>query len=49
MTATEISEHVGKTRQGVKYQLDNLHEQGVVERKAAGSRAVGWWLTRDGG
>lgn len=45
MTATEISNEIGKTRQAVRYQLDNLHDEGRVERKQAGSRAVGWWLT----
>jgi predicted ArsR family transcriptional regulator len=45
MTASEISDKIGKTRQAVRYQLDNLHDEGRVERKQAGSRAVGWWLT----
>lgn len=43
MTAAEIADHVGKTRQAVQYQLDKLLDQGRVERKKAGSRAVGWW------
>jgi len=45
MTATEIANIVGATRQNVKYHLDQLKEQGVVEKKQAGSRAVGWWAT----
>lgn len=44
MTAPEIAENLGMTRQAVTYNLKNLHERGRVGRKEAGSRAVGWWL-----
>ena len=43
MTATEVADEVGATRQNVKYHLDRLQEDGEVDRKEAGSRAVGWW------
>lgn len=45
MTATEIAERLGMTRQKVLYHLKNLNEANKVGRKEAGSRAVGWWAT----
>lgn len=45
MTAPEIAERIGMTRQSVSYNLRNLKERGRVDRKKAGSNAVGWWAT----
>jgi predicted transcriptional regulator len=47
MTAPEIAESMDMTRQAISHNLRELHEQGRVERKSAGSRAVGWWLVED--
>jgi biotin operon repressor len=44
LTAAEIAESIGMSRQGVNHRLKQLHDEGVVERKKAGGRAVGWWL-----
>ena len=47
LTAAEISEQLGMTRQGVNYRLKQLEEKGKVSRKKIGSRAVAWWLVED--
>jgi DNA-binding Lrp family transcriptional regulator len=44
LTAAEIAESIPMTRQGVNNRLKRLEEEGLVKRKKAGSRAVGWWL-----
>lgn len=44
MTAGEVAEAVGISRQGANYRLNRLEERGVVSRKKTGARAVGWWL-----
>jgi len=43
LTAAEIAEELGMTRQGVNYRLNQLHEDDSVARKRIGSRAVAWW------
>jgi len=43
LTAAEIAEELGMTRQGVNYRLKQLHDDGSVARKQLGSRAVAWW------
>ncbi|WP_256546752.1 winged helix-turn-helix domain-containing protein [Halobellus inordinatus] len=47
LTAAEIAERIGMTRQGANYRLKQLQEQDVVDRKKIGSRAVAWWLVED--
>lgn len=44
LTAPEVAESLELTRQAINSRLNNLHEDGVLERKKAGSHAVGWWL-----
>ena len=44
LSAPEIAEAIGMTRQGVTYRLNQLEAEGVVARKRLGSRAVAWWL-----
>ena len=44
LSAPEIAEAVGMTRQGVTYRLNQLEAEGIVARKRLGSRAVAWWL-----
>ena len=44
-TSKEISELLGVSTQTVLRRLDSLQEEGRVERKDVGSRAVVWWQT----
>jgi predicted transcriptional regulator len=44
LTAVEIADAIGMTRQGVNQRLKQLEERDIVERKKVGSRAVAWWL-----
>lgn len=44
LTAPEVAESLSLTRQAINARLKNLHDDGVLERKEAGSHAVGWWL-----
>lgn len=44
LTAGEIADTFGYTNQGIIKRLNDLHDRGLVERKEAGGRAVGWWL-----
>ena len=43
LTATEVAERIGVTRQYAHQRLQDLHDAGVVTRKKVGSRAVVWW------
>lgn len=43
LTATEIAEQVGFTRQAALYRLKQMRKGDLVARKDAGARAVGWW------
>jgi len=46
LTATEIAEQTDLTRQAIRRRLQQLRDNdGVLERKNVGSRAVVWWLT----
>lgn len=44
VTASEVAEQVDIKRPGTLQRLKQLYEEGVVERKRVGSRAVIWWL-----
>jgi biotin operon repressor len=44
LTAVEVANNIDMTRAGVNKRLTELEDQGVLSRKRAGSRAVGWWL-----
>jgi len=44
LTAPEIAEELGVTRQAINYRLQQLAEEDIVARKQIGSRAVAWWL-----
>jgi len=46
VTASDVAEEVGMTRQGVHRRLENLHEAGEL-RKYKPGRGVIWW--REGG
>lgn len=43
LTAAELGEELGITRQAANYRLKRMHEDGLVGRKEAGARSVGWW------
>ncbi|WP_135304746.1 winged helix-turn-helix domain-containing protein [Haloarcula amylovorans] len=47
LTATEIADELDVQRQAIHYRLQKLLDEGAVERKEAGSRAVGWWRVQD--
>jgi predicted transcriptional regulator len=48
ITATELSDAVDMTRQGVNNRLSELVESGHLRSKQVGSRAVVYWLTEEG-
>ncbi|SEP30930.1 MarR family protein [Halogranum amylolyticum] len=45
LTAPEIAELFGVTRQAVTNRLKQMEADGLVESKQAGANAVGWWAT----
>lgn len=46
LTASEVAEIVGLSRQGAHSRLLDLYERGRVDRKKTG-RTVGWWVSKD--
>lgn len=48
MTAAEVSDEVGMTRQGAHARLEQLEQQNLVNSAMKASARV-WWLTADGG
>lgn len=44
VTATEIADEMGKAKKTILDRLNELDEEGKVERKKVGGRAVVWWL-----
>lgn len=45
LTSSEIADALPVTRQAVNYRLKRMHEDGLVDRKETGARAVVWWAT----
>lgn len=45
LTAPEIAERFEVTPQAITYRLKRMGEKDLVDRKDAGSNAVGWWAT----
>lgn len=43
VTAVEVAEEFGVTQQAAHQQLTEMHENGEMERRKVGSRAVVWW------
>lgn len=43
LTASEIAAALPVSRQAVNYRLDQMHDKGLLGKKKAGARAVGWW------
>jgi predicted ArsR family transcriptional regulator len=48
MTAAEIGDQVGMTRQGAHSRLESLEQRGLVDSALKASARV-WWLTESGG
>lgn len=43
-TAGEVGEALGCTGQAARKKLNQLHEEGEIERMEVGARAVVWWI-----
>lgn len=43
MTASEIGDELGESRRTLHRRLDELHDDGKVEKKKVGGRSVVWW------
>ena len=48
VTASELAEVLPYSTDGVRLRLKELEEDGLVESREVGARAVVWWLTTDG-
>ena len=48
VTAPELADRVEMTGSAVNKRLDGLVEQGLVNEKQVGARAVVYWLTDEG-
>ena len=44
VSATEIGDHFDHTRQWAHQRLEQLYEEGMVEKKEASKRSVVWWV-----
>lgn len=45
LTAAELGEKLGVSRQSANYRLKRMREKETVDRKQTGARAVAWWST----
>lgn len=46
--ASEFIADLEYTEEGIRYNLDQLVEQGLLDRKKPGPRTVLYWITKDG-
>lgn len=46
-TAADLADRLGVSAEAVRRHLTALHEDGQVERKSVGARAVVWWVESD--
>jgi len=44
LTAVEVADELGISQQAAHARLTSAHENGVIERKKTGARAVVWWV-----
>jgi len=44
LTAVEVAEELDVTQQAAHARLSKAHEDGWMQRKKVGSRAVVWWV-----
>jgi predicted ArsR family transcriptional regulator len=45
LTAKEVGERLGCTSEAARRQLHDLREDGKVESKQVGARAIVWWIS----
>jgi len=43
MTAKQVADEMGCTREAARQKLESLHEEEQVEKMKVGARAVVWW------
>lgn len=43
LTAKELAEEIGISRQAANYRLKQMRESDLVDSKKTGARSVGWW------
>lgn len=48
VTANEMAERMDYTRQGINNRLNNLVDDGLLDRRDVGSKAVVYWITDKG-
>lgn len=48
VTASELTERVDYSADGVRNRLEDLEEEGLVMSRDVGSRAKVWWITTHG-
>jgi len=44
----EIADRLGVTKEGARHQMENLVDDGYLERKKPSSRVVLYWITEEG-
>jgi len=44
LTAAEIADNVGMSRQAIQRRLKQLRDDGRLNKKKVGGRAIVWWL-----
>lgn len=49
VTATEIADRTGYSRQAINYRFQNLVADGYLDKREVGARATVYWLTDAGG
>jgi len=45
LTANELGEKLSVSRSAMTHRLNRMREEGLVDRKQTGARAVAWWST----
>jgi predicted transcriptional regulator len=48
VTATEIADRTGYSRQAINYRFQNLVADGYLDKREVGARATVYWLTDAG-
>jgi predicted ArsR family transcriptional regulator len=43
VTASELADELGVSRQAANYRLKRMRDNGLVNSKKTGARSVGWW------
>lgn len=49
VTTKEVADKLGCTSEAARLKLVKLYEQGKVERKQVGGRAIVWWVDNSAG